>query len=94
MSDRRSGTKSLVLSGHPVLINNRECLPEDLCLEDSAIYKREDNIQGHIYTLCTQRRTFVKAGKNFAIATWSTCAFDNFIANDPVGCNLGSFEYY
>jgi len=90
--DRASGEMLRILPGHALLIEGKEYSPEQLSNCNTFACSREDNVAGHIYTLCTERRTFVRAGPGFSVATWSEDGFDNFIENDVVGQNLGAFS--
>jgi len=72
--------------GHPVLLAGQEVPCEQLIdgqLVDEVVLEKS----ARIYSLCTQRRTFVDM-QGLHVGTWAEEAFDNFVQNDDSGRRL------
>lgn len=81
------GAKPLLISkGHPLLLEGKEILPEDLV--ENGISKEiqlPDPI--HLYTLITDRREFVLI-QGMNVGTWCESSWENFINNDNKAAHL------
>lgn len=78
-----------IIAGHPILIDGREVCPENLCNGNSIRMVNLD--QGEdIYTLCTEKRTFVNV-QGLQVGTWGRDAWDNFLLNDSVGRQISAW---
>lgn len=78
----------LIVPGHPILIEGREVDCFNLCNGHSIIMRNfESDID--IYTISTERRTFVNI-HGLLVGTWGQDALYNFTANDSVGRRYAS----
>jgi len=69
-----------IRQGHPLLIKGKEVLPEEL-LGVPGVKEVRLPRPVHVYTLLTERRTFVQM-QGVSVGTWSEMAWQNFADND------------
>lgn len=76
----------MIARGHPILINNREVLPEEL--EESGLSELVQLEQPtYVYTLITESRSFVEI-QGVPVGTWCQVSWENFVANDERASHL------
>jgi len=76
-----------ICKGHPLLVNGREVVPEDL-IDGSRVTLETHSEPTEIYTLVTEARQFVLMN-GMLVATWSETGWANYLQNDAKGQSLG-----
>lgn len=74
----------LICSGHPLLLNGQEVE----CQHIGGGNETALECKIRVFTLVTERKTFVNMNQGAYVGTWSEAALENFIENDAFGKQL------
>lgn len=75
----RPSSNLKIRPGHPILVDGREIVPEDLLCMPSVNEIQLDK-PVYVYTLITDRRTFVNM-QGAMVGTWSESSWENYVEN-------------
>ena len=74
----------LICSGHPLLLNGQEVE----CQNVRGGRVTQLDVKARVFTLVTERKTFVDMNQGAHVGTWSKAALENFVENDTFGRQL------